>query len=252
VLPKMRAEFEKLESWRATLPPAGRLFVSLRDLGSAAALVLHPVGTLQISQRFAPLNFPLDKVGSQKPSDVKRVAAAVQAGALAVKGATREKFAPAQYRDMDDAAKLSAPAFEPLESGIELGAAGQPWATGPLALRNVRYEVIIIDKAFERFRIRFFKFWDGLFAHFRGGASVARASVSLANERRMQPFASKVEVAEDQFTVAFQANGRAYAPAATFGSYAEAQAHLEATVRLDPALSETIHVIPNAEVNKAA
>ena len=76
----------------------------------------------------------------------------MQAGALAVKGATREKFAAAQYRDMDDAAKLSAPAYEPLDSGVELGAAGQPWATGPLAQRNVRYETIIIDTAFERVR----------------------------------------------------------------------------------------------------
>lgn len=249
VLPKLRLEFEKIESWRATLPPSGQHFVSLRDLDSPDDLVLHPAGTLQISQRFAPLNFPLDKVGSQKPSDVKRVSASVQAGSLAVKGPTREKFAPAQYRDMDDAAKLSSPAFESLESGVELSAAGQPWATGPLAQRNVRYETIIIDTAFEAFRIHFFKFWDGLFAHFRGGAAISRAPVSLANEVRMQPFASRVEVGDEQFTVAFQADNRAFSTAATFSSFAEAQAHLETTVSLDPNLAETIHVIPGAEVN---
>jgi hypothetical protein len=94
---------------------------------------------------------PLDKIGNQKPSDVKKVAASVTTSALAVKGLTKEKFAAAQYRDMDDAAKLSAPAYEPLESGVELGAAGQPWATGPLAQR-MRYEMIIIDSAFERFQ----------------------------------------------------------------------------------------------------
>jgi hypothetical protein len=252
VLPKIRTELEKLESWRATLPPSGQLFVSLRELGSAGVLVLHPVGTLQISQRFAPLNLTLDKIGNQKPSDVKKVTVAVQAGALAVKGPTKEKFAAAQYRDMDDAAKLSAPAYEPLESGIELGAAGQPWATGPMAQRNVRYETIIVDTAFERFRIRFFKFWDGLFTHFRAGASVSRAAVSLANGKRMQPFATKVTLAEEQFTVAFQADNRAYAAMATFTSYAEAQGHMAEAVRRDPGLSETIHVIPSVEVNKTA
>jgi hypothetical protein len=252
VLPKVRAEFEKLESWRATLPASGQLFVSLRELGSPDDLVLHPLGTLQISQRFAPLNFPLDRVGSQKPSDVKRLSVSVQAGSLAVRGATREKFAPAQYRDMDDAAKLSSPAFEPMESGVELGADGLPWATGPLAQRNVRYETIIVDSAFERFRIRFFEFWDGLFVHFRGGASVARASVSLANEQRLQPFAGKVQVADDLFTIAFQADNRAHATAAAFGSHAEASAYLREAVRLDASLSESLHVIPSAEVNKAA
>jgi hypothetical protein len=136
-----------------------------------------------------------------------------------------------------------------LESGVEVGAAGQPWATGTLAQRNVRYEMIIIDTAFERFRIPFFKFWDGLFTHFRAGAAVSRSAVSLATEKRMQPFADKVAVGEEQYAVAFQKDNRAYAETATFTSYAEAQAHLAETVRLDPILSEEIHVIPFVEVN---
>jgi hypothetical protein len=252
VLPKIRAEFEKLESWRSTLPASGQLFVSLRDLESAEALVLHPVGTLQISQRFAPLNMSLDKIGNQKPSDVRKVSVSVQTGALEVKGPTKEKFAAAQYRDMDDAAKLSAPAYEPLESGIEVGAEGQPWATGPLAERIVRYETIIIDTAFERFRIRFFKFWDGLFSHFRRGAAVSRVAVSLANERRMQPFASKVMIGEDQYAVVSQADNMPYSSTATFESFAEAQAHLATVVRSNPDLVDSLHVIPTSEVKKVA
>ena len=250
VLPQLLAEFEKLESWRATLPPFGQLFVSLRDLGNAGVLVLHPVGTLQITQRFAPLNLRLDKIGNQKPSDVNSVTVAVQAGALSVIGPTREKFAAAQYRDMDDAAKLSAPAYEPLESGVELGASGLPWATGPLAQRNVRYETIIVDTAFERHRIRFFKFWDGLFVHFRAGSSVSRSPVSISSQRRMQPFAGRIALGEQQYTVAFQSDNRPRTQNATFMSYAEASEHLDEATRLDPSLFNTIHVIPMAEVNQ--
>jgi hypothetical protein len=252
VLPLLRAELEKLDSWRATLPASARLFVSLRDLGDAGLLVLHPVGTLEISQRFVPLNLTLDKVGNQKPSDVRRVGAGIQAGALAVKGATREKFAAAQYRNMSDTQKLSAPAYEPLDSGIRLGSSGESWATGTLAQRNVRYETIIIDTAFQRARNRFIKLRDGLFVHFRRGAAVSRAEVSLANEQRMQPFASKITVTEDQFTVALQANNQAYAAAASFGSYAEAEAHLTEVARQDPSLAEGLHVIPAAESREAA
>ncbi|MGQ0604472.1 MAG: hypothetical protein ACT4QE_22555, partial [Anaerolineales bacterium] len=150
------------------------------------------------------------------------------------------------------AAKLSAPAYEPLESGVELGAAGQPWATGPLAQRNVRYETIIIDTAFERVRIRFFKFWDALFVHFRAGAAIARSEASLAHEKRLRPFASKVAVSDDQYTVAFQSDNRAYAETTTFTSYAEAQAFMSESVASEPALADSIHVIPHAEVNQSA
>lgn len=248
VLPKLRAEFEKLDSWRATLPASGRHFVSLRDLASSSLLVLHPVGTLEIRQRFVPLNLPLDKVGNQKPSDVKRVGVRVQAGALEVKETTREKFAVAQYREMNDAQKLSAPAYELFDSGMRLGAAGQPWATGTLAQRNVRYETIIIDSAFRRVRRAFFKFWDGLFTHFRGGASVSRSSVSLAAAKRAQPFDARIAVTDEQFSIAYQSDNRNYAVNASFGSFAEAEAHLAEVVRLDPGLSDNIHVIPNAEL----
>jgi hypothetical protein len=226
------------------------LFVSLRELGEEAVLVLHPVGTLQVSQRFAPLNLHLDKIGNQKPADIDQASVNVTAGSLAVKGPTKERFASGQYFDMDDAAKLSAPAFEFMDSGVELSAAGEPWAVGPLAMRNVRYELIILDSAFKRFRSTFFKFWDALFTHFRAGASVSRASISLAAEKRLHPFDSRVTVAEDQYTVAFQRDNTAVAATATFSSYAEAQAHLARTVHLDPSLAEEVHVIPSTEVNR--
>jgi hypothetical protein len=70
VLPLLTAELGKLTNWRALLPPGNTLLVSLRHLDAAeAALVLHPVGTLQISQRLVPLDLTLDTFGDQKPSD---------------------------------------------------------------------------------------------------------------------------------------------------------------------------------------
>jgi len=250
VLPKLKAEFEKPENWRALPPTSGKLFVSLRDLGEERALVLHPVGVLQISQKFAPLNLPLDKIGNQKPSDINKASVSVLTTSLATKGPAKDQFAAAQYREMDDAAKLSAPAFELMDSGVELGAAGQTWAVGSLAIRNVRYEMIILDSAFKRFRRSFFKFWDSLFTHFRAGASISRASISLASEKRLQPFAEKVTVTVDQYTVAYQSDNTAVAGTATFTSYAEAQAYMFETVRMNPSKVEEVHVIPFAEVNR--
>jgi hypothetical protein len=249
VLPALRAELEKHDSWRATVPGTGRLLVSLRELGNPDLLVLHPLGTLQVSQRFIPLGLPLDKVGNQKPSDIKKATVSVDAaGGLTVRGPVRDRFAAAQYRNMDDAAKLSAPAFEMFESGVELGAAGNPWVTGPAATRTVRYESIIVDTAHERFPSRYFEFWGDLFAHFVAGASVSRSALSRANEMKRQPFDTKVGVKDAGFVVAHQSDNTAFAESA-FGSHAEATAYLHETTAGDPSLADSIHVIPASEVS---
>jgi hypothetical protein len=253
VLPALRKELEKLESWKATLPGTGRQLVTLREIGDPGLLVLHPVGVLQVSQRFMPLNLPIDKVGNQKPSDITKATVTIDAGSvLAVRGPTRERFAAAQYRTMDDAAKLSAPAFEMFESGVELSASGNDWSTGPSATRTVRYETIIIDTAFERHTIKYFEFWAGLFVHFAAGAAITKSDLSLNKEKKLQPFAAKVDILGEQFTVASQADNTAVPGVQTFTSHAEAVAHLAGALAADPTLADTMHVIPLAEVNVAA
>jgi hypothetical protein len=226
--------------------------VSLRELGDPDLLVLHPVGTLQVSQRLIPLGLTLDKVGNQKPSDIKKATVSIDpAGGLAVRGPMRERFAAAQYRNMDDAAKLSAPAFEMLESGVELSAEGNSWVTGPTATRTVRYESIIVDSAHERFPSSYFEFWGGLFAHFVAGASVSKSALSRANEIKRQPFEAKVELTDAGFVVALQSDNTSFTESA-FGSHAEATAYLNETIAGDPSLAESIHVIPVSEVSVTA
>src|SRR5207248_5048527 len=109
-----------------------------------------------------------------------------------------------------------------------------------------------LDTAFKRYQRHFFKFWDGLFTHFRAGAAVSRSSISQAAQKRMQPFDSKVAVMDEQYTVAYQADNRAYTGATTFSSYAEAQAHMNGVLQQDRSLADEIHVIPFAEVNQAS
>lgn len=252
VLPALHTELDKHDSWRATVPAGGRLLVSLRELGSPDILVLHPVGTLQVSQRFIPLGLPLDKVGYQKASDIKKASVSIDpAGGLGVVGPMRERFAAAQYLTMDDAAKLSAPAFELLESGVELAASGNPWVTGSSATRTVRYESIIVDTAHERFTNHYFQFWGDLFTHFVAGASISRSGLSKATESKRQPFDEKVIVKDAGFVVAHQADNTTFEGQA-FTSHAEATAYLQFTLAANPSLSDAIHVIPSSEVNVPA
>jgi hypothetical protein len=81
VVPKLMAELEKLENWRASVPVGNSLLVSLREIKATQDLVLHPVGSLSVAQRAIPLDLDLDRVGNQRPSDAKRLQVVVAGSA---------------------------------------------------------------------------------------------------------------------------------------------------------------------------
>jgi hypothetical protein len=248
VLPILQGEIDKAENWRAVPPASSNLLVSLRKLPADGPLVLHPLGVLRISQRAVPLELKLDKVGTQKPSDVNRLSIAVSGGGLARKADAVERFAPAQFQDFSDADKLSKPAFSPQTSGVDLSAAGPDSRSSVMVKRIVRYEEIIIDNNYKRFARRFRGYVGSLFELFLAGNSVARSDLSRHSKRRLQPFDEKIAVSEETYTVAFQSNNKAYAAeAVSFRSEASARDYLARKIGEDASLADTLHVIPNFE-----
>jgi hypothetical protein len=250
VMPIVTGELGKQSNWRAVLPSGNNLLVSLRKLDAGEAdFVLHPVGTLQVSQRAIPLDLTLDKVGNQKPSDAKRFDLAVASGGLVKKRDLLEQFAPAQFLNFDDAAKLSQQAYAPQHGGIELSAAGHAYASGTALTRKVRYDLTIIDTKLLRSRRRFSVQNGVLHAHFLRGASIARNVLSAYRKSQKDPFADKVTVASESFAVALQSNNTVYEPqAAAFASQAAANDYLARAVASDPRLKGQLHVLPAFEV----
>jgi hypothetical protein len=251
VLPLLQAELEKADNWRAFLPAGVSLFVSIRKMPeSEAALILHPVGVLRVSQRAVPLDLKLDKVGSKKAGDVNRLKlkAADVPGGLVKRADAFEKFAPAQFQNFSDADKLSKLAFSPEHSGLDLSAGCADFRSSNMVRRVVLYEEIIIDNNFKRFSRRFRGFFGVLFEFFLNGSAVARCEVSAAAAKRRQPFDDRIEVTEETYTVALQSNNRAFsAEAASFHSEASAREFLNRQVAADPSLADQVHVIPSFE-----
>jgi hypothetical protein len=211
-------------------------------------LVLHPVGTLRVSQKALPLDLNIDKVGSQKPSDARRFSIEVIADGLGKAADATEQFAIAQYQNMDDATKLSRPAYQALNGGVQLSVSGQQLKSSHAVRRIVRYEQIIIDNNFKRFRKRFSIFASALFVHFMGGAAVSKSVLSAQYKTQFQPFKEKVTVAPEGYTVAYQADNKAFATTATFSSEAAARDFMQQAIAEDPNQAETLHVIPHFEV----
>lgn len=249
VLPLFQIEIDKIENWRALLPQGNNLLVSLRKIPvEETALVLHPLGTLRISQRALPLEIKLDKVGAQKPSDVNRLSLTVVGGGLAKKDDAFEPFAPAQFQNFSDADKLSKPAFAPERSGLDLSAAGVEMRSSVMVKRIVRYEEIIIDSNFKRFQRRFRDYFGALFNFFLNGAAVTRSDLSKAVRSKYKPFEEKISVRAETYTVAFQSNNKAFAAEATsFQSETSARDYMARKIAEDPTLTDSIHVIPSYE-----
>jgi hypothetical protein len=252
VVPLLLEELGKASNWRALAPPAHNLLVSLRKLELPGdTIVMHPLGTLEVSQNALPLGITLDRVGEQVPSDANRLAIDVVGGPLVKRRDALRGFAPAQFRHMTDAQKLSAPAFQDQPSGLELGAAGSEWRTGHAVKRSLRYEITTIDTLFRRFVRRFAGLGGALFAHFIGNAAVAKSSLSRARHRQVQPFADRVEIAGERYSVVSITDNRAAAGSSDFASEAEAREWLRQEAINDPSKRGQLHVVPDTERNAA-
>lgn len=246
------AEIERLSNWSALPPPSGNLLVSLRAIDATKELVLHPVGTLVVTQRAVPLNSTIDCVGAQKPNDAKRFGLTLQSPGLTVAGAVREQFAPAQFHTMSKSEKLSRPAFEREDGGVRISATGDQLRSSLVVKRVVRYELVTVDTNYLRFVKRFTSYVGTLFTHFLSGNSAARSPLSARAKREAQPFAEVIEVRDHGYGVATRDTNKAVAGTGVFASEAAAREHMNQVIADDPSMAGAIHVVPQFELNQAA
>jgi hypothetical protein len=253
VLPKLLDEFNKREQWNALLPQNNNLLVSLRKLNETTdGLVLHPVGTLVVSQKLLPLDLTIDKVGNQKPSDLKTVSivSAKSDTTNLVVNPFEDSFARAQYQNLSDADKLSKPSFEKMHSGVQISMGGSSVRTSKMVRKIVEYEIIIVDKEPTKpleFGL-FFKQLFVLFNHFLKGNSVAKSTLSKATKQKLQPFDEKISVTDGGFAVVFNSDNTLLNPTARFSSEAMAQDFMQSHIKENSNLKGQLQVVPDFEL----
>jgi hypothetical protein len=252
VLPLLVEAFANAGNWRAILPSGSSLSVTLRELAAEGdRLVVHPFGTLEISQKVAPLNLPLDRVGAQRVDNGKTFGVrAVQigtAGGGAPPDPAKEQFAPAQFLDMSDAEKLSRKSFEKYDSGVRLGGGERPAADRSMEL-DVAYEVIYVPQKRKPAR---FKLPQRLFDAFARGSSIAQSPLSFEKRSPSGLGTARIALVEEKFAVAATKDLTLHSGDLVFDSEAEAHAALQRAVDRDPALTRELQVVPLFEVNAA-
>lgn len=281
VLPLLTGEIGKNEGWQTRLPSGGfNPLVALRQPAATGELVLHPLGTLSVRQRAVPLGVRLDRIGAQRPRDGRRFTVAPAPGSGLVQVAvTDDRFAMAQFQDMDDAAKLSRPAYELQDAGLELTSAGGLLLAPRVARRSARYELHILDSGVPESaamarrvvpmagraattvaavvpRRKYHSVSPAVFRQMLQGSSTSRSPLSQRETRLLRPFAPEetVRLAAKRYVVANARNNvQAYPPGggplalATFRSLTTAQDALAEWVGQDAALAGALHVIPEDE-----
>ena len=249
-IPLLVAEYAKADNWKAAIPANINLLVTLRKLDTnVEKLVLHPVGTLRISQQVIPLGIKVDKVGNNPVADAHLFSVQVTSPGLGKTGQPpKERFAISQYQDMSDADKLSRPAFQEIEAGVELAFNGLQLGSSKVTKRIVRYEVKITDVDGKHKAFRWFKNIGTLFFHWLGGSAISYSALSYTGKKAMVPTVAdeRVKVGQAGYVVAGVSDNKPL-PGAVFAFEAHARDFLTSAIFNKPEMVEELHVIPTFE-----
>ncbi len=145
-LPLLLAALRDPGAWREVLPDGGVPAVTLTDAATDAGVLLHPAGALEVVQRVLPLGRTLDHFGEGELGDLDSFELGQPTVGDQPASAVTDVvdwFAPAQFFDLTEAEKLSAPSFEELPAGLRFEA---PEVAGGVAAAFVLdYEQVIRD-----------------------------------------------------------------------------------------------------------
>ncbi|WP_286970144.1 DUF6603 domain-containing protein [Flavobacterium sp. UBA4854] len=250
-------DLQKREYWNTLLSNSKNLLVTLRNIEKATTeqLVLHPAGSLVVQQKMLPLQVKIDKVGSQKVSDVQKITIkrASSSGIELKISDVNEDFARAQYQNLSDAEKLSKPSFEKMPGGVQISLGGLTIKNGKFVRKIVEYEITIVDKEPVKplRKGKLFSQIGLLFEHFLKGNSVSKSVLSKNYSEKLQPFTEKLNVNEESYVVAFQDSNKAHTHNSTFATEMMAQTYMEEQVAKQPSLKKELHIIPNYELQES-
>lgn len=147
---RLRSALADPKSWNAELPQGQTRIVSLREAPADGVLRVHPLGTLTVRQSVVPLNLErdIDKFGDAPVAGAKRfrVTRVAIGNDNESSSAVSDDFAPAQFFDMSDDAKLASPSFEPMQAGLRIGSQQFAFSFAQRVESPLEYETRTIDR----------------------------------------------------------------------------------------------------------
>jgi hypothetical protein len=247
VLALVVAAVQDTRNWRALLPTNPTQTVTLRSTEVAPGnVLLHPFGVLAVSQKVAPLEYPIDRFGNQEPTGSTSFAITWAGGSA---DPQREEFAVANFTTLTDDQKLARKSFEQMKAGLRFGT-GDVAATGTSLDKEVSYERSYVRrKRGLVIRAGIVGLSKAMFDTMVGGGAAAQSPLSVARRRGGGNGPAPVTIAKGDYHVvgiadlAPPASGPAVA-----ATEAEAYALHDAMVAANSSLAGTLQVVAAYEL----
>src|SRR5439155_21625306 len=138
-----------IRNWTAALPTETEVGVSLAEAKpSDKAVLVHPLGRVTARQKVVPLDQTITKFGNAAPQGANHFAISK----VTFNGSTRshedveDYFAPGQFKQLSDAASVTASSYDSMQDGMTAGAAATDRGN-PLTV-TLHYQTRVLDNRF--------------------------------------------------------------------------------------------------------
>jgi hypothetical protein len=255
VTDQLIAALNDARNWGGQLAAGDRGVVTLRAANDdAAAIALHPLGTLSVKQTVVPLDLDIAKFGNATLADARRfsIAGVRVNGAAATFQQVYDSFAPAQFLDLTDDQKLAAPSFQEMVAGVSVGLAGLDFTTNGADIledESITYETILVDDDAPRDAPASAASADFVNRYVPLGAA-ATSDIRRVGQAKYAAASGKNTVTPSAWAVVSRDDGSAQTLAGlapgNAGSYAALRQELAALARTNPERAKTLMLVRTA------
>jgi CHRD domain len=125
--PLLESALMQNESWSTDFPEWADIGVTIKEssidnTNNTKAMVVHPLGTLKVSQKVLPLNYTLTKFGASNTAEANRRFEIKPTSITTQQLSTiQDYFSPAQFSEYTNSEKLSLKSFDLMDSGVSFG-----------------------------------------------------------------------------------------------------------------------------------
>jgi hypothetical protein len=255
----LKNALEDTRNWSSLAPPGSFTVVTLaqRKEGDESPPPVDPLGAGVLHQRVVPLNRKITLYAGVKPLGPGQYnvdSVTVSNGIAVSHSFVQDDFAPASFKKMSNAEKLSNRSFEPMDAGVKL--VSDEVKVGSIVPHGVSYDTIVVGgppgsppapgpQPGPQFTLM-----DRHLAGMTARSATALFGMRVAGaERFVDPTAKpKVGLLQELFVVA-QRGALAVAPSFVSTTTRSASTlALEAAVAATPSLASQLHVIPFHEL----
>ena len=254
VMDRLRAALSDARNWSAQLGESQRRLVSIADTGADGQIGLHPLGQLAVKQNVVPLELQIAKFGDAQPADANlfTISGFTVNGNSAHFDRVKDSFAPAQFLNLSDDEKLTAPSFEPMVAGVSAGSDTFIFTSNNddiITDNAIEFETIILDKTNNTKSKSANKFTVNptfLINQIFFGAA-GRSDVRLTGTAKYSPATSKNALVSKGWSIASTEDGsQQAAPGLEAGrivSYSESFQALQRAKQENPAKAKTLMLV---------